>query len=134
MKHLDIKRALAEHKMTQVQLSKNTGMSPQSLTFIIKGNPTVEKLMEVAKGIGCDITDLFYADEEPSTEETAANEQSTSSASTSDNDGLFSPLSPSEIEEHAINIPSPSPTIETTTFCPHCGKKVRVGVVLLPEE
>ena len=25
-------------------------------------------------------------------------------------------------------------TIQTSTFCPHCGKKVRVGVVLLPEE
>lgn len=49
-------------------------------------------------------------------------------------DDLFSPQSPSEIEEHAVKIPSPSPTIETTTFCPHCGKKVRVGVVLLPEE
>ena len=47
---------------------------------------------------------------------------------------LFSPLSPSDIDEHAVKIPSPSPTIETTTFCPHCGKKVRVGVVLLPEE
>ena len=23
---------------------------------------------------------------------------------------------------------------QTSTFCPHCGKKVRVGVVLLPEE
>ena len=24
--------------------------------------------------------------------------------------------------------------IQTSTFCPHCGKKVRVGVVLLPDE
>ena len=24
--------------------------------------------------------------------------------------------------------------IQTSTFCPHCGKKVRVGVVLLPEQ
>ena len=24
--------------------------------------------------------------------------------------------------------------INTTAFCPHCGAKVRVGVVLLPEE
>lgn len=26
------------------------------------------------------------------------------------------------------------PTINTTAFCPHCGAKVRVGVMLLPEE
>lgn len=25
-------------------------------------------------------------------------------------------------------------TINSTAFCPHCGAKVRVGVVLLPEE
>lgn len=26
------------------------------------------------------------------------------------------------------------PTINTTALCPHCGAKVRVGVVLLPEK
>lgn len=26
------------------------------------------------------------------------------------------------------------PTINTTAFCPHCGVRVRVGVMLLPEE
>ena len=26
------------------------------------------------------------------------------------------------------------PTINTPAFCPHCGAKVRVGVMLLPEE
>ena len=64
MKHLDIKRALAEHGMTQVQLGKKMGASPQSLTFVIKGNPTVEKLTTVAAAIGCDITDLFFDNEQ----------------------------------------------------------------------
>ena len=62
MKHLDIKRALADHNMTQVQLGEKLNVLPQSLTSVIKGNPTAAKLMQIAEGIGCDITDLFYPD------------------------------------------------------------------------
>lgn len=29
--------------------------------------------------------------------------------------------------------PDEPTTIQTTAFCPHCGARVRVGVVLLPE-
>lgn len=62
MKHLDIKRALADHNTTQVQLGEKLNVLPQSLTSVIKGNPTISKLMQIAEGIGCDITDLFYPD------------------------------------------------------------------------
>lgn len=61
MKKLDIKRALSEHNMTQADLYQKIGMSPQAVCMIIKNNnPTVGKLMQIAEGIGCDITDLFY--------------------------------------------------------------------------
>ena len=59
MKHLNIKRALADHNTTQVQLGEKLGLSPQSLTSVIKGNPTVKKLEDIATAIGCHITDLF---------------------------------------------------------------------------
>ena len=63
MKKLDIKRALSEHNMTQAYLYQKIGMSPQAVCMIIKNNnPTVGKLMQIAEGIGCDITDLFYPD------------------------------------------------------------------------
>lgn len=38
------------------------------------------------------------------------------------------------IQQENIQPESTQTTIQTSTFCPHCGKKVRVGVVLLPEE
>lgn len=38
---------------------------------------------------------------------------------------LFYPIDDSSDAQHTIN---------TTAFCPHCGAKVRVGVMLLPEE
>lgn len=67
MKKLDIKRALREHNMTQVELCKKTGLLTQNMSPIINGNPTISKLLQIAEGIGCDITDLFYPD--PSEEE-----------------------------------------------------------------
>ena len=67
MKKLDIKRALREHNMTQVELCKKTGLLTQNMSPIINGNPTISKLFQIAEGIGCDITDLFYPD--PSEEE-----------------------------------------------------------------
>ena len=39
-----------------------------------------------------------------------------------------------ENDEHSIRVPDAQPVINTTAFCHHCGAKVRVGVVLLPEE
>ena len=120
MKQLDIKRALAERDMTQAELCKRTGILSQNMRTITNGNPTLEKLIKVAEGMGCAITDPVEEDVEQEP--------------VSQSSDIFSPQSPADIEERAVKVPSPSPTIETATFCPHCGKKVRVGVVLLPEE
>lgn len=209
MKKLDIKRALSEHNMTQVELYQKIGMSPQAICMIIKNNnPTVAKLMQIAEGIGCDITDLFYPD--PADEaaekaekerkaremvesiqqrltddirkrkwagnygEQAATHRTTIGAPNwsglTDKNHQFaygsSPLAfpavewsgegknieklmkdleaekeneqenaqPEGTQQGNIQPESAKTTIQTSTFCPHCGKKVRVGVVLLPEE
>lgn len=137
MKHLDIKRALADHNITQVQLGEKLGLSPQSLTSVIKGNPTVKKLEDIAVAIGCDITDLFYPDP---TEE--AEEKETPAETESDGETLNATLRgdlPEGVIERDVNFvqqaeENQQQMIQTSTFCPHCGKKVRVGVVLLPEE
>lgn len=115
MKKLDIKRALLEHHMTQVELAQKSGIIAQNISAIIKGgNPTISKLIQIAEGIGCDITDLFYSDSE--TEDTGkelpVNENNTESIK--------------EVEPE-------NPIIQTETFCPHCGKRVKVGVVLMAE-
>lgn len=95
--------------MTPVNLRKN----------IIKGNPTVKKLSEICEVLKCDITDLFYP-----VEENDIQDISTSVVSNS----------PSESEAHGDEISETEKTeIVTTAFCPHCGARVRVGVVLLPE-
>ena len=207
MKKLDIKRALREHHMTQVELCKRTGLLTQNMSPIINGNPTISKLFQIAEGIGCDITDLFYLDPADEAAEKAEkerkaremveniqkkltgdtgkkvwafdDEQATTHRTTigapnwsglTDKNHQFayssSPLAlpavewqgegeyieklmkdleaekengqenaPQEgIQQENIQPESTQTAIQTSTFCPHCGKKVRVGVVLLPEE
>ena len=207
MKKLDIKRALAEHNMSQIELAKKSGIIAPNISAIIKGgNPTVAKLMQIAEGIGCDITDLFYPDPADEAAEKAEkerkaremveniqknltgaigkkvwafdDEQATTHRTTlgapnwsglTDKNHQFaygsSPLafpavewqgegeyieklmkdleaekengkenaSQEGIQQGNIQSESTQTTIQTSTFCPHCGKKVRVGVVLLPE-
>ena len=70
MKKLDIKRALSEHNMSQVELARRTGVNAPNISAIIKdGNPTIARLTKIAEGIGCDITDLFYPDPAEEAEE-----------------------------------------------------------------
>ena len=197
MKKLDIKRALREHNMTQVELCKRTGLLTQNMSPIINGNPTISKLFQVAEGIGCDITDLFYPD--PSEEETEKESAHLSMVELKEIMRRAYPSIPKErvdeivkmIEEKGLVNKTPEELdearrkhegetlnatlqgdlpegvinrdvkfvqeaaesepaypvhenglvsenqqqqmIQTSTFCPHCGKKVRVGVILMDD-
>lgn len=153
MKKLDIKRALSEHNMTQADLYQKIGMSPQAICMIIKNNnPTVAKLMQIAEGIGCDITDLFYPDPTEEAEKTEVPAGTESEGETL-NATLRGDLPEGFIERdvkfvqqaagsepsnqvHSDGLVSENQQqmVQTSTFCPHCGKKVRVGVVLLNVE
>ena len=186
MKKLDIKRALSEHNMTQADLNQKIGMSPQAICMIIKNdNPTVAKLTQIAEGIGCDITDLFYPDPaEEAEERKKALESAKDSKMTLElilrdltrraypgitkeeadewlevirnKKGIqkfdMTPKEPRRLadmidfeatrKKHEVETlneeiwgdlvsENQQQMIQTSTFCPHCGKKVRVGVVLL---
>ena len=200
MKKLDIKRALREHNMTQVELCKKTGLLTQNMSPIINGNPTISKLFQIAEGIGCDITDLFYPDPAEEAEEKESREKEMKQdikeglAHAKDDDiplsqelqdwakKAYPGIKKEEVEEltekliqgryndkilkrllqdaneaaerlywggdsHVGNGDNRTDNgiyrteyegkrtdngvIRTETFCPHCGKKVRVGVVLL---
>ena len=204
MKKLDIKRALAEHNMSQIDLCQKIGVAQQNMSAIVRsGNPTVAKLMQIAEGIGCDITDLFYPDP---TEEAEAKESREKEMKQDIKEGLahakdddiplsqelqdwakkaYPGIKKEEVEElteklirgryndkilkrllqdaneaaerlywggdsHVGNGDNRTDNgiyrtkyegkrtdnvvMRTETFCPHCGKKVRVGVVLLSVE
>ena len=155
MKKLDIKRALREHNMTQVELCKKTGLLTQNMSPIINGNPTISKLFQIAEGIGCDITDLFYADPAEEAEEAERKKKEMEE----EIEKKMKPLGMDVMKQIAGMVPDviggntgggvdwtsvenaenggemeQQQMIQTSTFCPHCGKKVRVGVVLLSGE
>ena len=228
MKKLDIKRALADHNMSQIDLCQKIGVAQQNMSAIVRsGNPTVAKLMQIAEGIGCDITDLFYPDPADEAAEQERRdikmEQEIKKAFENAKDNkipleqtlqdltrrAYPSITEEEVKEWVeaitkkkgivkfdmtprgqmgladlakleeskkkhegetmnaeirgvlpegfickeVNFISETPgepaypvhgnglvsenqqqMIQTSTFCPHCGKKVRVGVVLLPEE
>lgn len=137
---IDIRRAIIERGYKIPAFAKKCGMSPVNLREnIIKGNPTVKKLTEICDVLDCDVTDLFYPIEEQTaevikqehdkkmsgndTEETTVHDLFTSD--------LFAPASEAEVQR--IQLPEAEKAGRVTTFCPHCGARVRVGVVLLPE-
>lgn len=111
---LDIKRALKEHGYTSKEFAVKCGMSAASISQSINGNPTVKRLAELCEVLGCDITDLFYPIDDK--EQNNIAEQG-------------------KLHENSITTPQAQtqPPVATTAFCPHCGKQVRIGVVLLPE-
>lgn len=117
---IDVRRAIIERGYKIPAFAEKCGMTPVNLRKnIIKGNPTVKKLSEICEVLNCDITDLFYP-----IEESDASNATTSAISTPS----------SEPKVHGDYISGTEKAEIVTTFCPHCGEKVRVGVVLLPEE
>lgn len=115
---IDIRRAITERGYTITSFCQKFDLKTQNIIQnYIKGNPTVKRLEDLCEKLECDITDLFYPID--------------GSAKTESNTLLFN----EEKEEKENNMQEEKqPTVNTTTFCPHCGAKVRVGVVLLPEE
>ena len=153
MKKLDIKRSLSEHNMSQVELARRTGVNAPNISAIIKdGNPTIARLTKIAEGIGCDITDLFYpdpAEEAEKKEAPAGTENGGETLNTTIRGDLpegiierdvnfVQQLAGSEpaypVHSNGLVSENQQQMIQTSTFCPHCGKKVRVGVVLLNVE
>ncbi len=91
------------------------GVSSQSMSqFLRNKSLTTASIYRIAMALDIDPRDMFFSTDE---EETTL------------------PFTQKEQEEKENNTQEETQTtVNTTAFCPHCGAKVRVGVVLLPEE
>lgn len=142
---LDVLRYLNEHNITLVKAAEATGVAQQNIKKSIGNNPKASTLLALAKGLGVDPRDFFYDLDEKKTEETNKNFDDTNSSSDAESTKESTENEPNAIGDNSpykinalirdttIKLPDEQPTVNTTTFCPHCGAKVRVGVVLLPE-
>ena len=126
---IDIRRAITERGYTITSFCQKFDLKTQNIIQnYIKGNPTIKRLEDLCEKLECDITDLFYptGDSDVAKENVLSfdkeEQENKENTQVPDNDDC------------SIRVPDIQPVINTTAFCPHCGAKVRVGVVLLPEE
>ena len=91
------------------------GMSSQSMAqFLRNKSLTTASIYRIAMALDIDPRDMFFPNNEEET-----------TLSFSDKE---------EQEKKGNTQENAQPTVNTTAFCPHCGAKVRVGVVLLTED
>nr|DAJ92868.1 MAG TPA: Cro/C1-type HTH DNA-binding domain protein [Caudoviricetes sp.] len=130
---IDIRRAITERGYTITSFCQKFDLKTQNIIQnYIKGNPTIKRLEDLCEKLDCDITDLFYPIDD--SDDAKKNVLLFNKEKEEEKDSDSSDTDVLDINDTAIQLPDTQPTIKTTTFCPHCGAKVRVGVVLLPEE
>ena len=56
---MDIKKVIKEHGLTVEQVAIKMGVTKGGLSQNINGNPTAEKLQQIANAIGCEVGDFF---------------------------------------------------------------------------
>ena len=130
---IHIRRAITERGYTITSFCQKFNLKTQNIIQnYIKGNPTIKRLEDFCEKLDCDITDLFYpiddSDDAKKNVLLFNKEKEEGKESDSTNTEAL------DIKNTVVQIPDAEPAVNTTTFCPHCGAKVRVGVVLLPEE
>ena len=154
---LDVLRYLNEHNITLVKAAEATGVAQQNIKKSIGNNPKTSTLLALAKGLGVDPREFFYDldekkeegnnDEQENIEESVLLESSDVPEDETEKQNGVEESTQSDYAEEVGNTEEEQPAdieekdkavtdniINTTAFCPHCGAKVRVGVVLLPEE
>ncbi len=118
---IDIRRAITERGYTITSFCQKFDLKTQNIIQnYIKGNPTIKRLEDLCEKLDCDITDLFYPID--------------NSCDAKENILSFDKAKEEKEDNTQEGAQEDAPECVTTTFCPHCGARVRVGVVLLPEE
>ena len=153
---LDVLRYLNEHDITLVKAAEATGVAQQNIKKSIGNNPKTSTLLALAKGLGVDPREFFYDLDEKEEEKNYIQEDieenlllespDITEDETKDKNDVEDPVQSDHTEETSNTKEAQQADTEekdktvtdnivnTTAFCPHCGAKVRVGVVLLPEE
>lgn len=123
---LDILRYVKEHKIPMVKVAQAAGMTPQNIKKSIGNNPKGDTITKIANGLGVHPSVFFYDKDE---------EKTTMGGSEANKEEQVAGSEPAyQVHGNGLVSENQQQMIQTSTFCPHCGKKVRVGVVLLNVE
>ena len=153
MKKLDMMRAIKERGFMAKDVADKLGITTVAMSLRTNAkNPRLDTMIQIAEIIGCDITDLFYPDPAEEAEKKEVPAGTENGGETLDTtlrgdlpEGIIErdvnfvqQLAGSEpaypVHSDGLVSENQQQMIQTSTFCPHCGKKVRVGVVLLSVE
>ena len=120
---LDILRYVKEHKIPMVKVAQAAGMTPQNIKKSIGNNPKGDTITKIANGLGVHPSVFFYDKDE---------DKATTGLDESKQEEQVEGSEPAYlVHGNGLVSENQQQMIQTSTFCPHCGKKVRVGVVLL---
>lgn len=123
-----IKQIMRDKGIPVAKLAERMGKAQPTISnLLVKQNMTIDTLSNFAEALGVEIADLFPV-------KPGYVHYSEKRKRFMDNmEGVATPQ-PSPLSDTTIKLPTEQQPMQTTAFCPHCGAKVRVGVVLLPEE
>ena len=132
---LDILRYVKEHKIPMVKVAQAAGMTPQNIKKSIGNNPKGDTITNIANGLGVHPSVFFYdKDEEKETADDSETKQNEEAVEATDKpaypvhkNGLVA-----ENQQGEMMIPASS-MMQAETFCPHCGTRVKLGVVMIQE-
>ena len=123
---LDILRYVKEHKIPMVKVAQAAGMTPQNIKKSIGNNPKGDTITKIANGLGVHPSVFFYDKDE---------DKATTGLDEAKQEEQVGGSEPAYlVHGNGLVSENQQQMIQTSTFCPHCGKKVRVGVVLLNVE
>ena len=120
---LDILRYVKEHKIPMVKVAQAAGMTPQNIKKSIGNNPKGDTITKIANGLGVHPSVFFYDKDEDKA--TTGLDESKQEEQVEESEPAY------PVHGNGLVSENQQQMIQTSTFCPHCGKKIRVGVVLL---
>lgn len=132
---LDILRYVKEHKIPMVKVAQAAGMTPQNIKKSIGNNPKGDTITNIANGLGVHPSVFFYdKDEEKETADDSETKQNEEAVEATDKPAY--PVHESglvtENQQGEMMIPASS-MMQAETFCPHCGTRMKLGVVMIQE-
>lgn len=133
---LDILRYVKEHKIPMVKVAQAAGMTPQNIKKSIGNNPKGDTITNIANGLGVHPSVFFYdKDEEKETADDSETKQNEEAVEATDKPAYpvhESGLGTENQQQTGAMIPASS-MMQAETFCPHCGTRVKLGVVMIQE-
>lgn len=132
---LDILRYVKEHKIPMVKVAQAAGMTPQNIKKSIGNNPKGDTITNNANGLGVHPSVFFYdKDEEKETADDSETKQNEEAVEATDKPAY--PVHKNGLvavnQQGEMMIPASS-MMQAETFCPHCGTRVKLGVVMIQE-